>query len=158
METKRNAHGIFHWKVIVLGVLLVLCMGTKTEVKAVAKDGRYSFSSCVVTKFQVKNHTLILKLSKADTGGHGITAPDGTDNKYTLKLKIAKNCKYYEQFSSRREMAPGSVKKSSYKKIKQYISGDRKTYKESGFANNLAESVITVKNNKAVEIRYCYLF
>ena len=113
------------------------------------------FSPCTVTKFQIKDGTLVLKMDKGDTGG--ITKENNKNQKiYKLKMKIAKNCKYrsMEYIRGTGESFSG---KASYGEIKEAISVDRSFYKETGYANNVADSCIEVKGNKVVKIKYIHM-
>lgn len=142
---------------IVSIVLLVVIMSLKSPVVAEAKmqDGTYYFSSNVVTKFQIKDGVLVLKIDKDDTSGINKTN-NANYKKYKLKVKVSKKCKYRSM-----EYVRGTGKsysgKSSYKKIKNAIDGDRSFYKETGYGNNVADYCIEVKNNKVVKITYTHM-
>lgn len=136
--------------------LLVIAMagGNFVSAQAAAKDGTYYFSSCMTTKFKVKNNKLTLKVSIADTSG--ITKKnDENYKKYKLSLKVSKDCKYSSAWFNRLD---GKTTKanSSYSEVKESIDYDRSNYKNTGNCNNVAYSSIVVKNNQVVKIEYLY--
>jgi len=138
-------------------VLLTVAMPASNTARAEAKvqDGKYYFSPCMVTKFQIKDGVLVLKIDKADATG---ISKNNNKNykKYKLKVKVSKNCKY--RFMDYNRMTGDSLTgKMDYKEMKNAIKGDRDFYKESGYASNFADSCIDVKNNKVVKITYVHM-
>lgn len=137
-------------------VLLAAAMPANNTARAEAKvqDGKYCFSPCMVTKFQIKDRVLVLKIDKTDTTG--ISKNNNNYKKYKLKVKVSKNCKY--RFMDYNRMTGDSLTgKMDYKEMKNAIKGDRDFYKESGYASNFANSCIDVKNNKVIKIMYVHM-
>lgn len=137
-------------------VLFMIAMigGNPIRSEAKVKDGTYNFSSCMVTKFQVKNNRLTLKVSKDDTSGITKTN-DENYKKYKLTVKVSKNCKYrWEEFQ--RMTGESNSGKSNYRKVKKSIAEDRAFYKQSGNYNNVGLSRIVVKNNQVVKLVHLY--
>lgn len=138
-------------------VLLIIAMVGENPIRSEAKvkDGTYYFSPCMVTKFQVKNNKLTLKVSKDDDTG--ITKKNNESyKKYKLTANVSKNCKYrWEMFH--RMTGESEVANSSYKEIKESIAWDRSTYKQSGNYNTVGSSSIVVKDGQVVKIVYLYM-
>lgn len=142
--------------VMIAFVLLVVVMAGGTTVKAASAvaDGSYYFSSCMVTKFQVKNNKLTLKISKKDDTG--IENGDGSYKKYKLEVKVAKDCKYlWEDFV--RGTGESSSGKTTYAEMKKAIKGDRDFYVQTSSFSNVGMSRVEVKNGKAVKIVYFHM-
>ena len=136
--------------IVLLAAIVIVQNPARAEAKV--QDGKYYFSPCTVTKFQIKNGTLVLKVDKDRMGG--ITKDNDKNQKtYKLKVKVAKNCKYrFMEYN--RGTGESSSGKTNYKKIKEAISVNRSFYKETGSASNVADSCIEVKGNKVVKITY----
>lgn len=82
---------IKNFLIVVSVVLLAASMPARAAAKV--QDGKYYFSPCVVTKFQIKDRILVLKIDKADSTG--INKNNNKNyKKYKLKVKVSKNCKY----------------------------------------------------------------
>lgn len=167
-------------------VLLIIVMTGETPVKTEAKvkDGTYCFPSWMVTKFQVKNNRLTLKVSKA--GDSGITRKNDKDyKKYKFTVKASKNCKYilkkYDRLTG--ESNSKSVDCSDFEKL---IARERFFYNMGDYVNVILDSIricqmicpipgniddlladplmrehslsrMVVKNNQAVKIVYSYM-
>lgn len=154
---KRNMKN-FLTALVFVCVAITALGGKPTRAEAKVKDGTYSFSSCMVTKFLIKNRTLTLKVAKGGDS-EGITKEgDSGFKKYSMKLKVAKNCKYREEYV---EKDNGRVtfdgKKSSYKGVKRAIMSDRDFYKDYGYVNNIAGVSMVVKKGKVVKIEYTFM-
>ena len=137
-------------------VLFIIAMVGENPIKCEAKvkNGTYYFSSCMVTKFQVKNNKLTLKVSKDDD--YGITKKNNESyKKYKLTVNVSKNCKYKSEWFHRMT-GESEVANSSYKEVKKSIEGDRSAYKQSGSYSNVGSSSIVVKNGQVVKIVYLY--
>lgn len=137
-------------------VLLVIVAVGKNPIQAEAgtQDGTYYFSPVMTTKFQIKNNKLSLKVSESDPSG--ITKKgDEKYKKYSLKLKVSKNCKYcMEDFN--RGTGKRDVQQSNYNDVKDSIKWERDAYVKDGFSENAGLSRIVVKNNKVVKIVYFF--
>lgn len=159
-DTKRKKEGLMKNRIkifalTVLTVLLVFASVSFNPIRAEAglKDGNYYFSSCAVTKFQIKNNAMILRTEKK--AGSEITRNGDNDYKsYKIKTGVSKNCKYILKYFDRRTGKADSDK-SNYSEIKDIIDFDRSWYIETGSANNVVESYIKVKNGRVVKIVYC---
>lgn len=137
----------------VLLLMVVLIAGNTIRVDAKAQDGTYNFNSCAITKFQIRNNKLTLKVDKSD----GITI--GDKKLYKLNVKVSKNCKYVYEGYSRRDLGSNPEKRNlTYSELKESIKFDRDWYEENGYANNLASSYLKVKNGKVAKIVYCFLY
>ena len=137
-------------------VLLVSASVSANPARAEAKvsDGIYGFTPSHVTKFQIKDGTMTLKVDKADL--YGITKKNDQEYKsYKLKAKVSKNCKYVTETYVRGIGELDSRKITDYNEIKSIIDMERNFYKESGYVQNVVTSYLKVKNNKVVKIVYC---
>lgn len=128
--------------------------GSSVRTEAKSTDGVYNFTPCRVTKFQIKDGTLTLKVDKADI--EGITKNNDTEYKsYKLKVKVAKNCKYITEYYQRGKGTLVEKNTIDYKEIKDIINRERTDYNQYGYSNNVVYSYLKVKNNKVVKIAYC---
>lgn len=138
-----------------LTFMLISALASENPVRAEAglKDGTYDFSSCAVTKFQIRNNTLTLKTEKKH--GSEITSNKNSEYKsYKLKARVSKNCKYILEYYGRGVGELDSRRKTDYREIKDIIDSDRSCYRETGAANNVVSSYIKVKNGMVAKIVY----
>lgn len=142
--------------IMVMGIILATCSvnGFTSEAKSKSKvaNGTYHFSSNRCKKFVVKNKKLSIQVT-----GDGITK-DGNDSfsKKTMKIPVAKNCKYYEKYFDRSN-GQSATKKCSYKIVNKNISYDRKYFRRTGYNNNVGLSSFVVKNGKVVKVIYFFM-
>lgn len=147
------------FKAFTMTLLLALLVSASVSAnparaEAKVKDGIYGFTPSQVTKFQIKDGTMTLKVDKADL--YGITKNNDQEYKsYKLKAKVSKNCKYVTETYVRGIGELDSRKITDYNEIKGIIDMERNFYKESGYVQNVVTSYLKVKNNKVVKIVYC---
>lgn len=136
-------------------LIIVIIAGNTARTEAKIQDGKYNFSPCMVTKFQVKDSILVLKTDKNNTSG--ITKGNNKNyKKYKLKIKVAKNCKYrFMEYN--RGTGESYSGKTDYQEVKKAINEDKNFYKKYGYASNVADSYIKIKNNKVVKIVYVHM-
>lgn len=151
----KNRIKIKIFTLALLTFMLISALASENPVRAEAglKDGTYDFSSCAVTKFQIRNNTLTLKTEKKH--GSEITSNKNSEYKsYKLKARVSKNCKYILEYYVRGVGELDSRRKTDYREIKDIIDFDRSCYRETGAANNVVSSYIKVKNGMVAKIVY----
>lgn len=150
----KNRIKIFTLALLTFMLISASVFGNPARAEARIKDGDYSFSSCAVTKFQIRNNTLTLKTEKKP--GSEITRNKNSEYKsYKLKARVSKNCKYILEYYVRGVGELDSRRKTDYMEIKDIIDFDRSWYVETGAANNVLKSYIKMKNGRVVKIVYC---
>ena len=136
---------------VILLAVFVFTQGNFVRAEAEIKDGSYRFFSCEVKKFQIKNNILTLKMSQGcavELSKSGVTQ----FKLHKLKVNVSPKCKYCVGYFVRGTGESGSYK-TDYREINDYIDGDR----ESGLASTVGSSLLKIKNNKVVKIKYFHM-
>lgn len=152
----RNVKKLFMgWALVVC--ILASVLGYSNSAQAKSKKTTYYFSSCEVTKFNLKNNKLTIATDKRSKNKTGIYIEGNEKNKkYKVTYKVAKNCKWVEATFSRYN-GKSSSSKSTYKNVKKCIKFDRNWYKENGSPNNFGLCSFVVKNKKIIKVRYFFM-
>ena len=152
----RNVKKLFVCLAMLLCVLAPV-LGYSNSVQAKSKETTYYFSSCEVSKFNLKNNKLTIVIDKKMKNRNGIYKKGHKKNKkYKVTYKVAKNCKWVEE-SFCRGNGKSERKKSTYKKVKKSIQFDHSFSKEWGEISNRGLCSFIVKNKKIIKVKYFYM-